>query len=134
MTTAHLIVGFVITILAMWLLLVIALFVIRPKDMGLAETMRLVPDLIRLLSRLSKDRSLPRSVRLRVGLLLVYLASPIDLIPDFIPVVGYADDAILTYAVLRIIVKRTTADVLKQHWSGSPEGLDAVRRLLAVRT
>lgn len=55
------------------------------------EALRLLPDVLRLLPRLAADRSLPRGVRVRLALLLAYLASPIDLVPDFIPVIGYAD-------------------------------------------
>ena len=61
----------------------------------LRDALRLVPDVVRLLRRLAGDRTLPRSVRFRMWLLLICLISPIDLIPDFIPVLGYADDAII---------------------------------------
>ncbi|HEY3716481.1 MAG TPA: YkvA family protein [Jatrophihabitantaceae bacterium] len=61
----------------------------------LRESLRLLPDAFRLLRCLAADPSLPRGVRLRLGLLIVHLSSPIDLIPDFIPVLGYADDALI---------------------------------------
>ncbi len=132
MTTPELVIGFITTIVALWFLSIIALFAVRPKGMSLAETVRLVPDLLRLLTRLSKDRSLPAPVRWRIGILLIYLGSPIDFIPDFIPVVGYADDAILTYVVLRSVLKRTNTDILEQHWTGSAEGLAAMKRLFGI--
>ena len=109
-------------------LLTVAL--VRPKETRLTEAIRLLPDTLRLLTRLSKDTSLPRRVRIRAVLLLVYLASPIDLIPDFIPVIGYADDAIISYVVLRSVVRAAGPDVVTNHWPGSPEGLTAIRRLL----
>ncbi|HEX8508801.1 MAG TPA: YkvA family protein, partial [Propionibacteriaceae bacterium] len=84
-----------------WLLLVAALAVARPKGRLLTEAMRLLPDLLRLLRRLAADNDLPAGVRIRLGLLLAYLAAPIDLIPDFIPVLGYADDAIMVTMTLR---------------------------------
>ena len=62
--------------------------------------------MLRLLPRLAADRSLPRGVRVRLALLLAYLASPIDLVPDFIPVIGYADDAIIVAAVLRSVARQ----------------------------
>ena len=74
--------------------------------------MRLLPDLLRLLRRLAADGSLPRGVRVRLWLLLGYLALPIDLVPDFIPVLGYAG-----------------ADAVMWHWPGTPEGLAALQRL-----
>lgn len=64
--------------------------------------------------------------------LLVYLGSPINFIPDFIPVVGYAGDAILTYVVLRSVLKRTDTAILEQHWTASTEGLAAMKRLFGI--
>jgi hypothetical protein len=68
-----------------WVALVVALFVVRPREGLLKEALRLLPDVVRLLRRLAADTTLPRGVRVRLGLLLAYLALPIDLIPDFIP-------------------------------------------------
>lgn len=67
--------------------------------------MRLLPDILRLIPRLARDQALPRGVRVRLWLLLLYLASPIDLIPDFIPVLGYADAAIIVAATLRSVAR-----------------------------
>jgi len=67
----------------------------HPDAVGLRDALRLLPDLLRLLRRLAADNSLPFGVRARLVLLWIYLASPIDLVPDFIPVVGYADDVIV---------------------------------------
>lgn len=72
---------------------------------------------------------LPRGVRLRLWLLLAYLAMPIDLVPDFIPVLGYADDAILVAVVLRSVIRRAGPDAVARHWPGDEKGLEAVRRL-----
>jgi uncharacterized membrane protein YkvA (DUF1232 family) len=95
-----------------WLLLVTALVVGRPKGKLLSESLRLLPDLLRLLRRLAADRSQPAAVRIQLGLLLAYLAMPIDLIPDFIPILGYADDAIIVTMTLRSVARRTGTDVL----------------------
>jgi uncharacterized membrane protein YkvA (DUF1232 family) len=59
-------------------------------------------------------------------LLLAYLLSPIDLVPDFIPVIGYADDAVIVALVLRSVIKRAGADAIRRHWPGSPAGLDVI--------
>jgi uncharacterized membrane protein YkvA (DUF1232 family) len=93
---------------------------------------RLLPDVVRLVSRLARDRSLPRGVRLRLWLLLGYLASPVDIIPDFVPVVGYADDAIIVALTLRSVGRRAGADPLKRHWPGTSEGLMVVWRLAGL--
>jgi uncharacterized membrane protein YkvA (DUF1232 family) len=88
--------------------------------------------LLRLLRRLAGDRSLPRGVRVRLWLLLAYLAIPIDVIPDFIPVLGHADDAIIVTAVLRSVVRRAGLEALHRHWPGTDDGLYAVIRLCGL--
>src|SRR4051794_9841232 len=72
--------------------------------MRLRELLWLLPGVLRLLRRLAADGTLPRGVRVRLWLLLAYLALPIDLIADFIPVLGYADDAVVAL-VLRSVVR-----------------------------
>jgi uncharacterized membrane protein YkvA (DUF1232 family) len=112
-----------------WLVLVVALLLARPRGGLFAEAVRLLPDLLRLIGRLARDRELPRGARVRLWLLLGYLASPIDLVPDFVPVVGYADDAIAVAVTLRSVVRRCGAAALEKHWPGTPDGLAVARRL-----
>jgi uncharacterized membrane protein YkvA (DUF1232 family) len=102
-------------LLVAWLALIVTLVVARPNSDLLQQALRLLPDLLRLLRRLAGDRSLPRGVRVRLWLLLAYLAIPIDVIPDFIPVLGYADDAIVVTAVLRSVVRRAGLAALHRH-------------------
>ena len=78
------------------------------------------------------DDAVPRGVRVRLWLLLAYLALPLDLIPDFVPVVGYADDAILVTLVLRSVVRRAGADSLDRQWPGTPDGLRVVMQLAGL--
>ncbi|MGI8612717.1 MAG: YkvA family protein [Nocardioidaceae bacterium] len=125
----RIVVGALAGLLLAWLVLLLALLVARPKGGLLKEALRLLPDVIRLLHRLATDRSLPLGVRIRLGLLFAYLAFPLDLIPDFIPVLGYADDAIIVAAVLRSVVRRVGLEPLREHWPGTPDGLAAVVRL-----
>jgi len=127
-----LLIGAGTALLLAWLALVVALVLARPRGALLTEALRLLPDVLRLIRRMAADRDLPRGVRIRLGALLVYLASPIDLIPDFIPVLGYADDAVLVVVVLRSVTRRAGPDALARHWTGSPEGLAAVRRLAGI--
>ena len=82
----------------------------------------------RLIVALAADRTLHRGVRLRLWLAAAYLASPIDLIPDFLPVVGYADDAIVLSLVLRSVIKRAGVEAIQGHWPGTPDGLDTLFR------
>jgi uncharacterized membrane protein YkvA (DUF1232 family) len=78
------------------------------------------------------DRILPRGVRVRLALLPAYLAVPTDLIPDFIPVLGYADDAIIVTAVLRSVVRRAGLDAVRAHWPGTDDGFTALTRLTGL--
>jgi uncharacterized membrane protein YkvA (DUF1232 family) len=118
----------------LWLTLLAVLWHTRPEPARLADGLRLLPDMIRTLRRLAADPELPSGVRVRLGLLLAYLLSPIDLIPDFIPVLGYADDAIIIALILRSVVHRAGTDAIRQHWPGTPEGLEVVLRLAGLST
>jgi uncharacterized membrane protein YkvA (DUF1232 family) len=115
-----------------WVALVVALLMARPRGGLLREAVRILPDALRLIRRLAADRTLPTGVRVRLALLLVYLAIPIDLIPDFIPVLGYAEDAIIVSAVLRSAVRRAGLDAVRAHWPGSDEGFAALTRLAGL--
>ncbi|MGY1993990.1 DUF1232 domain-containing protein [Mycolicibacterium fortuitum] len=119
-------------LLLSWLVLVIALLIARPRGNLLKEALRLLPDLLRLIRRLAADKSLPRGVRIRLALLAIYLALPIDLIPDFIPVLGYADDAIIVTVVLRSVVRHAGLDAVRAHWPGTDDGFDVVVRLTGL--
>jgi uncharacterized membrane protein YkvA (DUF1232 family) len=119
-------------VLLLWVALVAVLWLTKPDELRLREAMRLLPDLVRLLRRLASDETLPRGVRVRLWLLLGYLAMPIDLVPDFIPVLGYADDAVVVAIALRSVTRRAGAEALNRHWPGTPDGLAAVRRLAGL--
>ena len=121
-----------VSVVVAYLAFIVVIAVRRPDTGTLKETMRIVPDTIRLVRRLASDKTLPRGVRIRLGLLLGYLASPIDLVPDFIPVLGYADDAIIVSLVLRSVIRRAGTDAVRRHWPGSPEGLDALATLCRI--
>lgn len=101
----------------------------NPDAVTMREALRLLPDLLRLLRRLAADRTVSLPVRLQLVLLMGYLASPIDLVPDFIPVLGYADDVLLVAIVLRSVLRHTGPDALGRHWPGTPTGLQLIERL-----
>ncbi len=128
----QLLIGAGVALLLTWLALVIALLLSKPGTPRIQEALRLLPDLLRLLRRLAADRGLHRGVRVRLRLLLVYLALPFDLIPDFIPVLGYADDAIIIIAVLRSTVRRAGLDAVRRHWPGTEDGFAALSRLAGL--
>jgi uncharacterized membrane protein YkvA (DUF1232 family) len=116
-----------------YLALLAALLVARPKGNLLGEALRLLPDLVRLLRRLAADSNVPRAARVRLSLLLAYLAIPFDLVPDFVPVLGYADDAIIVSLVLRSVIRRAGAPVVRRHWPGTDDGLAALARLTGMQ-
>lgn len=127
-----LLLGLAAALLLIWLALVITLLVARPRKGLLREALRILPDVLRLVRRLAADDTLPRGVRIRLVLLLAYLASPIDLVPDFIPVLGHADDVILVILVLRGVVRRAGAGAVRAHWPGTEDGLAAVAGVLRI--
>ncbi len=121
------------SLMLLWLVLLALLWHAKPDDVTLRDAVRLVPDLLRLLKRLAGDRTLPRGARMRLWLLLGYLAMPVDLVPDFIPVLGYADDVVVLAIVLRSVVRAAGPESLERHWPGTPEGLRVVRTLCGLR-
>ena len=120
--------GVAVGLLLCWLVLLAVLWRTRPDELRARELVRLLPDVLRLVRRLAADRSLPRGIRVRLWLLLGYLALPVDLVPDVIPVIGFADDAVAVALVLRSVVRRAGPDAVARHWPGTDAGLTALRR------
>lgn len=116
-----------------WVALLVVLWRSRPDELTAREVLRLLPDVVRLTSRLAREPALPARVRVRLWLLLGYLALPFDLVPDMIPVLGYADDVVLVVLVLRSVVRRAGEPLLRRHWPGSPDGFEALVRLAGLR-
>ncbi|HTE19021.1 MAG TPA: phosphatase PAP2 family protein, partial [Armatimonadota bacterium] len=87
----------------------------------LREAALFLPNLVKLATRLARDPRVPRSRKLGLGLLALYLSVPFDLIPDFIPVLGVADDLILVSITLAWVAKAVPAEVLREHWDGDTE-------------
>ena len=88
-----------------------------------------IPDCIVLFRRLLADERVPRRHKLLLGALIGYLAMPIDLIPDFIPVAGQLDDAIVVTVVLRTVLRAGGPELLREHWPGPASSLNALTRL-----
>lgn len=109
-----------------WLALVVFLVAARRSSPGVREILRLLPDTIRLLHGLATDATLPRAARIRLWLLFAYLAFPIDVIPDFIPVMGYADDAIIAAAALRSLARTKGVPALRRNWPGTDAGFESL--------
>lgn len=124
------VVGLLVAVLGAWLLLVVALWLMRPRDVRLVELVRLVPDVLRLVRNLLTDRTVPRVVRIVLVVLLGWLINPIDLIPEFIPVLGPLDDVVVAIIILRYVRRRLGDDELRLHWPGTPEGYELLSGIL----
>ena len=93
-----------------------------------------IPDCVVLVTRLARDPRVPRRRKLLLLALVAYLASPIDLIPDFIPVAGQLDDAIIVALVLRHVLRSGGEPLLRELWPGPEQSLSLVLRLARPRT
>jgi uncharacterized membrane protein YkvA (DUF1232 family) len=89
---------------------------------------RLVPDCLVLLGRLVRDPRLSRTDRAAIIAVLAYLALPFDLVPDFIPIAGQLDDAIIVVLLIRRLRRTITRDVVREHWPGPDESLEVLLR------
>jgi uncharacterized membrane protein YkvA (DUF1232 family) len=97
----------------------------------LRELARLLPQLAGLVARLAGDRRVPGRVKAVLGLAAIYLASPVDLIPDFIPGVGYLDDVVLVAIVLDGLLNHVGRDIVREHWPGDPVRLEQAAAVAA---
>jgi len=88
-----------------------------------------VPDCVILFTRLARDRRVPRRDKWLLVALVGYLSLPFDLVPDFIPVVGVLDDAILVAIVLRTVLRKAGRELVREHWPGPQRSLDLMLRL-----
>jgi uncharacterized membrane protein YkvA (DUF1232 family) len=114
-----------------------ALFVAWLAVSGRRESVRavagLVPDFVLLFRRLLGDRRVPRRSKLLLLAVIPYLAMPFDLVPDFIPVAGYLDDAVIVAFVLRSVLRGTGPELIREHWPGPETSLGMVLRLAGAR-
>ena len=114
--------------LALYLAVVLA-FVVAGRRTDARALAGFVPDCVVLFTRLLRDPRVPRRSKALVAALIPYLALPFDLIPDFIPVAGQLDDAILVALVLRHVARRAGPDLLRELWPGPRASLDVVLRV-----
>jgi uncharacterized membrane protein YkvA (DUF1232 family) len=103
--------------------------VVAGRRTDAAALARFGPDCVVLVRRLLGDRRVPRRVRLALAALLVYLLSPIDLVPDFVPVAGQLDDALLLALALRLLLRASGPEIVRERWPGPPRSLEVVLRL-----
>jgi uncharacterized membrane protein YkvA (DUF1232 family) len=126
--------GIVVGLLLVWAVFVALLWSFRPRDTSLGELIRVVPDVLRLVRDLIGDRSAPLGVRVATVGLLAWLLSPIDVIPEFIPVLGPLDDVVVAVLVLRYVRRRLGADDFRRRWPGSHDTLTLLERVVAGKS
>jgi uncharacterized membrane protein YkvA (DUF1232 family) len=117
--------------LALWLLAILVLLTFGRRSWA-RELATLLPNLVVLFRGLLTDPRVPRSSRWWLWFALVWCLSPIDLIPEFIPIAGPLDDAIVAALVLRHVLRRTDRAVLADHWRGDPATLETIIRMAGV--
>ncbi len=111
--------------MAVWAVAILVLAVLGRKSAA-RELAALIPNLLRLFRGLIRDPRVPRGSKLLLVFAVVWIASPIDLVPEFIPVLGPLDDAVIAALVLRHVLKTAGPDVIREHWRGDPATLQRI--------
>jgi uncharacterized membrane protein YkvA (DUF1232 family) len=125
-------VGVVATLATACVVMTAAAMVAVRRGAEPSDVAAFIPGVARLLFRLLRDRSIPLRIRARILIAVAYNAQPINLIPDFVPVIGFADNVIVTAWALRSTVRGVGREVVADNWSGSPAGLVMVFRLAGL--
>ena len=129
---ASIFIGLSVGLAVLWLGLGALVFALRSPGQSLRELLRVFPDSLRLAAGLYRDRSLPNAVRWRLRIALIYNIQPINLIPDAIPVIGFADNVAVLAWALRGSLGIAGPEAVGRHWKGSPESLAALYRVLRI--
>ena len=117
-------------LVAIWIVVAIVLVIVG-RVLLARELALLLPNLVRMFGGLLRDPRVPLRAKIVVGIASLWLASPIDLIPDFVPIAGQLDDAIVAALALRFILRTTDGAVVRQHWHGDPATLERVLRMVS---
>jgi uncharacterized membrane protein YkvA (DUF1232 family) len=120
----------VLGVIALWIALLVIFWALRPKGVPVREIVRIIPEMLRLLRSVISDRSAPPDVRFVLVGLVAWILSPIDLIPEFVPVLGPLDDVVVAVVAMRYVRRRLGIENLRQRWTGSPDGFALLVRLI----
>ena len=115
----------VAVLVTVWLVLVLALVLAGRRALA-REIAMLIPNLMQLFAGLLRDPRVPLRGKIVLGATIAYLALPIDVVPDFVPVAGQLDDAIVAAFALRFVVRVSPPDIVAQHWPGDPAMLERI--------
>ena len=132
MSIWHALIAVLLAAVAVWALFVVALLIAGRRNDARALA-GFVPDCAVLFQRLIRDQRVPRRSKLLLGALVLYLLMPIDLVPDFIPIAGQLDDAILVALVVRRLLRTANVATITEHWPGPPASLALILRLAGQR-
>ena len=122
--------GILLILVAIWIVVAVVLVIVG-RVLLARELALLLPNLVRMFGGLLRDPRVPLRAKIVVGIASLWLASPIDLIPDFVPIAGQLDDAIVAALALRFILRTTDGAVVRQHWHGDPATLERVLRMVS---
>jgi uncharacterized membrane protein YkvA (DUF1232 family) len=120
-------------ILVVYSAFVVAL-IVAGRGRDARDVARFIPDCIVLVRRLLGEPRVHRRQKLLLGALVGYLALPFDLVPDFIPVAGHIDDLLVVVLALRVVLRASGSELLREHWPGPESSLAVVQRLVGVAT
>jgi uncharacterized membrane protein YkvA (DUF1232 family) len=98
----------------------------------LIDYLLLLPDFVALLVRLARDSRIGKSQKIMIGGIILYVISPIDIIPDFIPVIGLIDDLLLVVYGLNSILNEIDPEIVREHWSGKDDLLLTLQNTMAI--
>lgn len=98
----------------------------------ITDAVMMMPNIVKLVARLLKDPRVPRRAKITLGIAAAYAVSPIDLIPEFIPVIGWADDIVLLMFAIDSLIERAGSSIVEEHWDGPGDLLGLVRDVVGV--
>ena len=124
------VVALVLGLVALWAVLLVLFWVLRPRGVAVRQIVGVIPDVLRLIRSIVTDRSAPLDVRLVLIGVLAWIVSPIDLIPEFIPVLGPLDDVVVAIVAMRYVRRRLGVDDLRRRWAGSAESFTLILRII----
>jgi uncharacterized membrane protein YkvA (DUF1232 family) len=96
------------------------------------DAVLMMPNIIKLIGRLLRDPRVPRRAKITLGLAAAYVASPIDLIPEVIPVIGWADDVLVLMFAIDSLIERAGNEVVEELWDGPGDLLSLVRDVVGL--
>ena len=98
----------------------------------IADAALLLPNLVKLIGKLLLDPRVPRRAKITLGISAAYVVSPVDLIPEVIPVIGWADDVLLVMFAIDSLIDRAGPEIVDEHWDGPGDLLSLVREVVGI--